>query len=96
MTTNTISKELEIQIVSRWWDKLKYITTGDTPYCFDQRLIVSDMGGQEWENSDCVELVVNVYEEYKRQADEQHKQSLIDKKAKLVAELAEINEELGE
>lgn len=96
MTTNTISKELEIQIVLRWWDKLKYITVLDSPYYLGQSLMISDIGDTDWFNQDAVEVVVNVYEEQRRKDDEKYKQNLLDKKAKLMAELAEIDEELGE
>ena len=96
MTTNTISKELEIQIVSRWWDKLKYITRNGTPYIKDQSLWISDELVGEWRDIDCVEIVVNEYERIKKEDEIKHKQNLLDKKVKLMEELAEINEQLGE
>jgi hypothetical protein len=96
MTTNTISKELEIQIVRAWWDKLKYITAGGTDFIKERALYLYEIDGHEWWDEDCVEIVCNVYDRLKEEDDIKHKQNLLDKKAKLMEELAEINEQLGQ
>ncbi len=87
-------KELEIQVVKEWWKKLNYLaSTQGTWFYKDDPLIVSDHRST-WKDEECVELVVNMYESFKAKESEKRKQELLDKKAKLELELAQINKEL--
>jgi hypothetical protein len=95
-SNNALAKELEIQVVREWWDKLQYITNFGYPFITEEILHISEINGYEWKGVDCVEIVVNAYERIKKEDENKYKQSLIDKKAKLMAELAEINKQLGE
>jgi hypothetical protein len=45
---------------------------------------------------DSVDFVINSYEVYQSEAKQKAKQELLDKKARLELELAQINEQLGE
>jgi hypothetical protein len=91
------TKEQEIEIVKEWWRKLHYLVDKDDSGLYeDCRLLLCDNHNEEWRDEDCVELVVNMYNSYTAKETEKRKQELIDKKAKLEAELVQINKELGD
>lgn len=89
-------KELEIQVVKEWWKKLNCLVRAyDSDLYKHTSLIVGGAGTcDEWLDEHCVELVVNMYESFKAKESEKRKQDLLDKKAKLELELAQINKEL--
>jgi hypothetical protein len=84
----------EAEIVKAWFDKLKWL---------DDNTQIATFGGflsNEMEDTynleDSVDFVINSYEAYQSEAKQKAKQELLDKKAKLELELAQINEQLGE
>lgn len=86
----------ESEIVKGWFEKVKYVTREDSPYYVDYSLVISDMGAGMWRQEEAIDMIINVYDEHKRQEKEHNKQSLLDKKKALELELAQINEQLGE
>ncbi len=93
---NVVSNKSESEIVKAWFEKVKYVTREDSPYYVDCSLVISDMGAGMWGQEEAIDMIINVYDEYKRQEKESNKQSLLDKKKALELQLAQINEQLGE
>ncbi len=90
------SDSSESDIVKAWFDKVKYVTRDNSPYYVDYALVISDMGAGMWIQEETIDMIINVYDEHKRQEKEHNKRSLLDKKADLELQLAEINKQLGE
>ncbi len=86
----------ESEIVKAWFEKVRYVTREDSPYYVDYSLVISDMSAGMWRQEEAIDMIINVYDEHKRQEKEHNKQSLLDKKTALELELAQINEQLGE
>jgi hypothetical protein len=93
---NVASDKSESEIVKAWFEKLKCVTDRDSIYYLEYCLSISDTHGGWWSNDETVDIVINVYEERKRQEKEHSKQTLLDKKKALELQLAQINEQLGE
>lgn len=83
----------EAEIVKAWFDKLKWLEDNTEIATFGGFL--SNEVDDTYNLENCVEFVINSYEAYQAKAKQKEKQELLDKKAKLELELAQINEQLG-
>jgi hypothetical protein len=88
---DSLTKEQEIEIVDAWIKKLLWLDL-NTP--IQTSLWVNDELNDSISHQHIASFVVNSYEAYKAKETEKRKKELIDKKAKLEAELAQINKEL--
>jgi hypothetical protein len=81
-------------VVKAWFEKLKWLDD-NTPIAAFEGFVTNEVDIQN-NASDCIDFVINSYESYQNKAKQKEKQSLLDKKAALELELAQINEQLGE
>lgn len=84
----------EAEIVKAWMNKLHWLCLSTDIAGIDVKVITED--GYELFGKASVEFVINSYDAYQSKAKQKEKQELLDKKAKLELELAQINEQLGE
>lgn len=84
----------EAEIVKAWLNKLYWLCLSTDIVGTDVKVITED--GYELFGKASVDFVINSYEAYQSKAKQKAKQELLDKKAKLELELAQINEQLGE
>ncbi len=84
----------EAEIVKAWLDKLYWLCLSTDIVGTDVKVITED--GYELFGKASIDFVINSYEAYQSKAKQKEKQELLDKKAKLELELAQINEQLGE
>ena len=87
--------QLEAKIVKEWFNKVNWLTANTEVSSWSRLEVVTEMGGVLY-NEDCVDFVINSYNAYKAKEKEKEKQKLLDKKAELELQLAEINQRLGE
>lgn len=85
----------EAEIVKAWFDKLDWLTLNTTVGRWISLEVVTE-NSEPLYNEASVDFVINSYEAYQAKAKQKEKQELLDKKAKLELELAQINEQLGE
>ena len=87
-----IPDKSESEIVKAWFDKLKWLDD-NTPIAAFEGFVTNEVNIQN-NASDCIDFVINSYEAYQNKAKQKEKQSLLDKKAELEVQLAEINKQL--
>ncbi len=85
--------QLEAKIVKDWIQKLWWLNDNTDVYV-PYNIVVDMEDGTPLRNEDCVEFIINSYNAYKAKEKDKEKQKLLDKKAELELELAEINKQL--
>lgn len=85
----------ESEIVKAWIHKLWWLNDNTEVYV-PYNINVEMEDGTILRNEESVDFVINSYEAYRNKAKQKEKQELLDKKAALELQLAQINEQLGE
>lgn len=85
--------QLEAKIVKEWIKKLFWLNNNTGIGVWSAIEVVTEMGDGLY-NEDCVEFIINSYNAYKAKEKDKEKQKLLDKKAELELQLAEINQRL--
>ena len=85
----------ESEVLKAWFEKVFWLYANTEISEKTSLVIHTEIKEPLW-NEESVDFVINSYEAYQNKAKQKEKQSLLDKKAELELQLAQINEQLGE
>lgn len=86
--------QFEVEVVKAWIHKLWWLNDNTEVYV-PYNIVVDMEDGTPLRNEDSVEFVINSYNAYQAKEKDKEKQKLLDKKAELELELAQINKQLN-